>query len=234
MFHRSRLRADPLPRLAMRKNPMSENLIQVTQAFYKDLAANNAKVWWDAHRGAYDDVLKPAALALMDDLAPAISDLVDAPVKPKLFRPHRDVRFSKDKTPYKTHLHMMWTLDGVGRQNPVFFFGVGVDYVTVGSGMMGFDKPVLEDWRKFVDLDAKRIIGIVDGIEADGFKLREPALKRVPAAYPADHPAAHLLRMKGCIASKDIGQPADLGRAILKACEQVAPLTALLVQISEA
>jgi hypothetical protein len=40
--------------------------------------------------------------------------------------------------------------------------------------------------------------------------------------------------MKGCIASKDIGQPADLGRAILKACEQVAPLTALLVQISEA
>lgn len=214
----------------MRKNPMSENLIQAAQAFYKDLAANNAKVWWDAHRGTYDGVLKPAALALMDDLAPAISDLVDAPVKPKLFRPHRDVRFSKDKT----HMHMMWTLDGGGRQNPVLFFGIGTDYVTVGSGMMGFDKPVLEDWRKFVDLDAKRIIGIVDGIAADGFKLREPALKRVPSAYPADHPAAHLLRMKSCVASKDIGQPADLRGAILQACEQVAPLTALLVQISEA
>ncbi|MFT5867501.1 MAG: hypothetical protein ACI82I_003263, partial [Gammaproteobacteria bacterium] len=114
------------------------------------------------------------------------------------------------------------------------FFGIGTDYVTVGSGMMGFDKPVLEDWRKFVDLDAKRIIGIVDGIAADGFKLREPALKRVPNAYPADHPAAHLLRMKSCVASKDIGQPTDLRGAILQACEQVAPLTALLVQISEA
>jgi uncharacterized protein (TIGR02453 family) len=218
----------------MRKTPMSENLIRIAQAFYKALAANNAKVWWDANRGTYDDVLKPAALALMDDLAPAISDLVDTPVKPKLFRPHRDVRFSKDKTPYKTHLHVMWTLEGGGRQNPVVFFGIGVDYVTVGSGMMGFDKPVLEDWRKFVDLDAKRILGIMGGIASDGFGLREPALKRVPAAYPADHPAAHLLRMKGCVGSKDIGQPADLRGAILTACKQAAPLTALLVQISEA
>ncbi|MCO4849216.1 MAG: DUF2461 domain-containing protein [Yoonia sp.] len=213
---------------------MSENLIQTAQVFYKDLAANNTKAWWDAHRGTYDDVLKPAALALMGDLAPAISDVADMPVKLKLFRPHRDVRFSKDKTPYKTHLHMMWTLNGDGRQNPVFFFGIGEDYVTVGSGMMGFDKPVLEDWRKFVDLDAKRIIGIVDGVTTDGFRLRDPALKRVPAAYPADHPAAHLLRMKGCVASKDIGQPADLHDAILNACKQVAPLTALLVQIAEA
>ncbi len=218
----------------MRKIPMSENLIQTAQVFYKDLAANNTKAWWDAHRGTYDDVLKPAALALMGDLAPAISDVADMPVKLKLFRPHRDVRFSKDKTPYKTHLHMMWTLNGDGRQNPVFFFGIGEDYVTVGSGMMGFDKPVLEDWRKFVDLDAKRIIGIVDGVTTDGFRLRDPALKRVPAAYPADHPAAHLLRMKGCVASKDIGQPADLHDAILNACKQVAPLTALLVQIAEA
>jgi len=213
---------------------MSENLIQTAQVFYKDLAANNTKAWWAAHRGTYDDVLKPAALALMGDLAPAISDVADMPVKLKLFRPHRDVRFSKDKTPYKTHLHMMWTLNGDGRQNPVFFFGIGEDYVTVGSGMMGFDKPVLEDWRKFVDLDAKRIIGIVDGVTTDGFRLRDPALKRVPAAYPADHPAAHLLRMKGCVASKDIGQPADLHDAILNACKQVAPLTALLVQIAEA
>mgnify|MGYP000241326725 CR=1 FL=1 len=213
---------------------MSDTLIQTAQAFYAQLAASNAKPWWDGNRATYDTVLKPAALALLDDLAPDLAALVDASVTSKLFRPHRDVRFSKDKTPYKTHLHMMWSLDIGARQSPVFFFGIGTDDVTVGTGMMGFDKPVLADWRKFVDLDHKRILGIVDRIGDHGFRLREPALKRIPPAYPADHPAGHLLRMKGCVASKDIGQPGDLRGAILDACRDVSPLTNLLVQIAEA
>jgi len=213
---------------------MSENLIKTAQRFYADLAANNAKPWWDENRGTYDEQLKPAALALLDDLAPDIAAIAGEPVKPKLFRPHRDVRFSKDKTPYKTHLHMMWTYDSGARQNPVFFFGIGIDYVTVGAGMMGFDKPVLEDWRKFVDLDTKRILRIMDGIADQGFSLREPALKRVPSAYVADHPAGHLLRMKGCVATTDIGDPTDLRRAILQGFKNVAPLNHLLLQIAEA
>ena len=213
---------------------MADNLITTAQRFYADLAANNAKSWWDENRGTYDTALKPAALELLDDLAQNIADIAGEPIKSKLFRPHRDVRFSKDKTPYKTHLHMMWTYDSGARQNPVFFFGIGINYVTVGAGMMGFDKPVLEDWRKFVDLDTKRIMGIMDGIANHGFHLREPALKRVPTAYPADHPAGHLLRMKGCVATTDIGNPADLRSAILQGVKNVAPLNHLLLQIAEA
>ena len=213
---------------------MTQDLITAAQAFYAQLAANNAKAWWDDHRGTYDSVLKPAALGLLDTLTDPLSALVDTPVKPKLFRPHRDVRFSKDKTPYKTHLHMIWKLDSDARQNPVFFFGIGVGYVTVGTGMMGFDKPVLEDWRKFVDLDTKRITGIMDQIGKAGFTLREPALKRVPPAYPADHPAGHLLRMKGCVATTDIGTPADLPQSIVAACTAASPLTSLLLQVAEA
>ncbi|MEN8895794.1 MAG: DUF2461 domain-containing protein [Yoonia sp.] len=213
---------------------MADNLITTAQRFYADLAANNAKSWWDENRGTYDTALKPAALELLDDLAQDIADIAGEPIKSKLFRPHRDVRFSKDKTPYKTHLHMMWTYDSGARQNPVFFFGIGIDYVTVGAGMMGFDKPVLEDWRKFVDLDTKRIMGIMDGIANHGFQLREPALKRAPTAYPADHPAGHLLRMKGCVATTDIGNPADLRSAILQGVKNVAPLNHLLLQIAEA
>lgn len=213
---------------------MPQTLIPAAQSFYTDLAANNAKPWWDKNRAPYDTILKPAALALLDDLAPDLEGIAGCPVRPKLFRPHRDVRFSKDKTPYKTHLHMMWTLECGARQSPVFFFGIGTDYVSVGTGMMGFDKPVLEDWRKFVDLDTKRILGIMQGINAHGFTLRDPALKRVPSAYPADHQAGHLLRMKGCVATTDIGSPADLRGAVLAACKNASPLTALLLQIAEA
>ena len=213
---------------------MSNTLISTAQTFYAALSDNNNKEWWAQNRVTYDDTLKPAALALLDDLAPKLAHITDTPVTPKLFRPHRDVRFSKDKTPYKTHLHMMWTLDVPARQAPVFFFGIGVDYVSAGTGIMVFDKPVLEDWRKFVDLDTTRVNQIIGAVEAQGFALRDPALKRVPSAYPADHPAARLLRMKGCVASKDIGTPADLSRTLLDAFEDLAPLAALLLQIAEA
>ena len=157
-----------------------------------------------------------------------------SPVTGKLFRPHRDVRFSKDKTPYKSHLHMMWTMQVEAAEAPVFFFGIGADYVTVGAGRMGFEKPMLDNWRKFVDLDTKRVLGIVDGVKAHGFGLREPALKRVPSGFAADHAAAELLRMKGCVATKDIGVPVDLEPALLAAFREVAPLNALLLQIAEA
>ena len=213
---------------------MSNALISTAQTFYTALSDNNNKQWWAQNRATYDEHLKPAALALLDEIAPKLAQITDTPVTPKLFRPHRDVRFSKDKTPYKAHLHMMWALDVPARQTPVFFFGIGTDYVTAGAGLMGFDKPVLEDWRKFVDLDTPRISRIIGAVEAKGFALRDPALKRVPSAYPADHPAARLLRMKGCVASKDIGTPTDMSRALLDAFKDLAPLVALLLQIAEA
>ena len=93
---------------------------------------------------------------------------------------------------------------------------------------------MLENWRKCVDRDAKRVLGIVDGVKAHGFDLREPALKRVPSGFAADHAAAELLRMKGCVATKDIGVPVDLEPALLAAFREVAPLNALLLQIAEA
>lgn len=209
------------------------DLIKTAQRFYADVQANNTKDWWRANKATYDADLKPAALALLDDLAPQVTALTDHPAKTKLFRPHRDVRFSKDKTPYNTHLHMMWALDTDARQSPVYFFGIGVDYVTVGAGMMGFDKPVLDDWRKFVDLDTARVVGIMKTLVNKGYSLREPDLKRVPAPYAKDHPAGDLLRMKGITASRDVGQPSSLPDAIMSAFKDLTPLNVLLIQVAE-
>lgn len=212
---------------------MPNQMITTAQAFYAQLRDNNTKAWWDEHRSTYDTVLKPGALALLDQLCPVLENLADCPVTPKLFRPHRDVRFSKDKTPYKDHLHMMWTTQTAAPQSPVFFYGIGVDYLTVGAGLMGFDKALLDDWRKMVDLDADRIAGIVTGVEAHGFTLREPALKRVPSPYPADHPMAHLLRMKGVVATRELVPGDDVFAALTEGFEQVSPLNDLLTSIAE-
>lgn len=210
------------------------DIITTARTFYGQLAANNKKEWWDENRGTYDNVLKPFATSLLDRLSPQIAEISDTPVKTKLFRPHRDVRFSNDKTPYKTHIHMMWRLESEGPQSPVYFFGIGLDYVTVGSGMMGFEKPVLENWRHFADLDHERLLGIFDGLKSQGYGFREPALKRVPNAYDKDHPAGELLRMKGVMASKDLGTPEDLDAAIVDAFTELWPLNALLIQVTEA
>ena len=210
------------------------DLIADAQAFYAKLNANNAKPWWQENRGTYDDNLKPKAITLLEVLTPPLEKITDAPIKSKLFRPHRDVRFSKDKTPYNTHLHMMWQIASDAPQNPVFFFGIGIDYVSAGAGMMGFDKPVLNNWRKMLDLDTERITGIVSGIKAKGFTLREPALKRVPPPYPQDHPAGHLLRMKAAVASRDLGQDAHLPGALTSSFSDVWPFNDLLISIAAA
>jgi uncharacterized protein (TIGR02453 family) len=209
-------------------------MIANAQAFLLDLNANNTRDWWQEHKAIYDAKLKTPAIGLMDALCAPLQRLTGVSVVPKLFRPHRDVRFSKNKTPYNTHLHMMWQVASEAPQNPVFFFGIGLDYVTTGAGMMEFDKPVLNNWRKMVDLDTDRISGIVTGIETQGFSLREPALKRVPSPFEADHPAARLLRMKGVVASRELTGNGTLQKRLEDGFTALWPLNNLLISIAEA
>ena len=209
-----------------------DTLIPDARAFLGDLDRNNSRDWWQDHKTTYDEKLKAPAMALLGDLAPRLEKVTGLPVTTKLFRPHRDVRFSKDKTPYTTHLHMLWGLESDARQSPVFFFGVGLDYVTAGAGMMGFDKPVLEDWRKVVDLDTARVTGLIDGLVAQGFRVREPDLKRVPPPYPADHAAGELLRLKGLTVSKDLGAKARLPKDLMAAFEALWPVNDMLIEVA--
>jgi uncharacterized protein (TIGR02453 family) len=207
-----------------------QTLISDAQAFYAQLAQNNTRDWWADNRATYDDQLKPGALELLDDMVTPLSDLAGAPVKPKLLRPHRDVRFSKDKTPYNTHLHMMWQVQSGAPQNPVFFFGIGTDYVSAGAGLMGFEKPMLTNWREMLDLDTDRMLDVFARLEDAGFSFREPALKRVPSPYDKDHPAAQFLRMKGIVGSREVPHDAPL----LPVFTALWPLNDLLISIAEA
>ena len=211
-----------------------DTLIADAKSFYIGLNANNKRDWWQDNKVTYDTKLKAPALALLEELTGPLAALTDTPIKTKIFRPYRDVRFSKDKTPYNTHLHMMWQLQGDAPQNPVFFFGIGIDYVTTGAGLMGFDKPLLDNWRKMVDLDTDRIMGVVKTVEDQGFTLREPALKRIPSPYDKAHPAARLLRMKGVIASRELAGNGSLPDQILAGFRNLWPLNDLLISIAEA
>lgn len=151
--------------------PDYENLIPDARAFTTELRDTNTRDWFTARKDRYETRLCAPALDLLDALCPALRDLTGHDATPKLFRPQRDVRFSKDKTPYKTHLHMMWRLAAGGRQDPALFFGIDPDGASVGVGMFGFDKEVLSDWRRIVDLDGPRLAAAIEDARSSGWHL---------------------------------------------------------------
>lgn len=209
-----------------------DTLIADAQGFCRRLAADNTKSFWDANKATYDAALKAPALALLDAVAPRLAELTGEDIAPKLFRPHRDVRFSADKRPYKEHLHMIWHVKAGGRQDPGYFFGIGTDYVTVGAGIMGFDKPVLDDWRKFLDLDAARIAPMIDRLREQGWGFWEPELKRVPAGFAPDHPLESFLRMKGAVTTRPLTGDAPLPDRIMAAFAEAKPFADLLTSVA--
>jgi uncharacterized protein (TIGR02453 family) len=158
--------------------------------FYEGLAADNTKTYWTKHREIYDaKVLRPMT-ELIEELAPEFGDT-------KIFRPYRDVRFSKDKTPYKTHIGAM-----VG-SGYVQFSAQGL---AAGNGMYGMAPDQLDRYRQAVasDRTGRELEDAVAAVEAHeiGVSGRD-MLKATPRGYPADHPRIGLLRYKGIVAWKE-------------------------------
>ena len=164
--------------------------IPKVRAFLRDLTANNSRGWFQAEKSRYEEDLKYPALRLLDALAPEIETIAGAPVTAKLFRPNRDVRFSKDKTPYHTHLHLLWAMPS----GPGWFFGISPDYVTAGVGVMGLAKDQLAQYRDAVAGPFGD--DLAEALNALAPRMDPPELKRVPAPYDAGHPRAELLRRK--------------------------------------
>ncbi len=163
--------------------------------FFERLEDDNTKVFWTEHKPVYDESVK----APMEEL---LTGLRRRCGQGKVFRPYRDVRFSKDKTPYKTNIAATMEKGG--------YISLSADAFSVGTGYYMMAKDQLARFRAAIDEDKtgrqlERIVGkLVDGgIEVTA----HDTLKTAPRGYPKDHPRIELLRMKGCIAWRewDIG-----------------------------
>jgi len=183
-------------------------LIPDAQAFLSDLSGNNNRDWFTSQKSRYESALKAPALLLLDQVAHDLGRLSGQTLTPKLFRPHRDLRFSKDKTPYHTHLHMLWMIGPNNRQQPALFLGISPDYVKVGGGIMGFDKSALTDWRTAVDgRFGDNMRQTLDDLATAGLAPDLPELKRVPAPFDKDHRHTDLLRRKSLTLWRDVPPP---------------------------
>ncbi len=168
--------------------------------FYEGLAADNSKTYWLAHRQTYEDSVLGPMTELLNELGPEHGE-------GKIFRPYRDVRFSKDKSPYKTNIS---AVIGDG------YIQLSVTGLAAGSGMHYMAPDQLDRYRKAV-ADATSggaLETVIDDVRAHDIAVGgHETLKAAPRGYPADHPRIELLRCKGLTAWKEWPAGAWLGTA---------------------
>jgi len=170
-------------------------------AFLRDLKANNTRDWFQANRARYDRDVKDPLDTFRAALCTLLSDLTGAKLQAKSFRLHRDMRFSKDKTPYHAHLRTaFWAGTDKPISGPACHLSIETDKVIFGNGVMQFAPESLAAWRAALSegtADARNLDRIVADLTGKGWTLREPDLKKPPRGTPPDHPYARYLRYKG-------------------------------------
>jgi uncharacterized protein (TIGR02453 family) len=175
--------------------------------FFEGLEADNSKTYWQAHKKVYDEQVR----APMQEL---LADLTDEFGEPKIFRPNRDIRFSADKTPYKTQIGA--TLAGHG------YVQLSANGLAVASGTYAFASDQLARYRRAValDLPGEALAKVVNDARSAGLTITAAStLTTAPKGYPKDHPRIELLRMKGLVTWKQ--WPVEPWLATAKAKDKV-------------
>src|SRR5579859_6787857 len=156
--------------------------------FYDGLAVDNTKTYWTEHKAVYQDKILRPMTELTEELAAEFGE-------PKIFRPYRDVRFSADKTPYKTHIGA--TVGDTG------YIQLSAEGLGAGAGMWQMGPDHLARYRAAVAEDGPghKLEEIIAAIERAEVTVHgHGALKSAPRGYPVDHPRIDLLRFKGLTA----------------------------------
>lgn len=167
-------------------------------AFYDELDADNTKPFWEANKPRYTAAVREPVQALCEELS-AYGDF-------HLFRPHNDLRFAKNKPPYKTHQGAY--TEGEGGAG--FYFQLSADGLMAGTGYYSMAKDQLERFRQALDDDetGEALVALVEPL-AKRFRVGAISeLKTAPRGYPKDHPRIEYLRRKGLLISKEFGAPA--------------------------
>ena len=167
--------------------------------FYAGIEADNTKAYWLAHKTVYDECVKAPFLEL--------SGLIEKEFGPlHVFRPYRDTRFAKDKTPYKTAAAAV--TEGPGGAS--FYVQISAEGLYVGSGYYHLQRDQLERFRAKVadNRTGPKLAAAVAALRGKhyGVDARE-SLKRAPRGIDPDHPRAELLRMKGIHVGRTFGAP---------------------------
>jgi uncharacterized protein (TIGR02453 family) len=203
-----------------------EGFPETTFAFLDGIAAHNERPWFEENRALYEAGYVAPARAFVEAMGPRLRTLspgvkFDPRVNGSIGRINRDIRFSKNKQPYKTHLALwFWHGDRRGWDRPGFYLHLGRDGFFIGVGMHGLAGEVLESFRQSVihPRSAKALLEAVSAVEAGPYSIGEQSRKQPPRSYAADGPAAKFLLYESLHAGLELPREAARSADLLDLC----------------
>ncbi|WP_458108891.1 DUF2461 domain-containing protein [Arthrobacter sp. R3-55] len=175
--------------------------------FYAELEENNNREWWLGNKQRYDAEVKGPLTALLTELEPQFGPA-------KIFRPNRDVRFSQDKSPYKTAQGAF----AAGQEGVGYYLQISADGLLIGGGYHSHTPAQLARFRAAVDApdSGLELQEIIDAVAGAGFAIEGEKLKTVPRGFDKDHPRGELLKHKSLSAGVEVGEPGWLATPAAK------------------
>jgi uncharacterized protein (TIGR02453 family) len=213
-----------------------------TFEFLAGIAKHNEKAWFDANRPLYEAGYVEPGKAFVAEIGPklkAISPEVqfDPKVNGSISRINRDIRFSKDKRPYKQHLALwFWHGDKRGWDRPGFYVHIEAERVFLGTGMYGFDKDTLDSFRQSIihPRSGKALVAAVNEVKSKGaYSIGEKTRKLMPRGFETDPDRAEFLLYEGLTAGIELpasaaAQP-DFAEVCLEHFANTAPIARWLI-----
>jgi uncharacterized protein (TIGR02453 family) len=207
--------------------------------FLRELKDNNDRAWFEAHRSVYEDAVREPLRAFIRDFDPLLEGVSphmvadDRKSGGSLFRIHRDTRFSKDKSPYKTWAAIQFRHQaGRDVHAPGFYLHLEPGRVFMGAGCWHPDREALDGIRDAIADEPESWLAVRDAVVAGGFQLTGDSLKRPPRGYPPEHPAMDDLKRKDFIAVRDLSEAAVVNPGFISSyagmCGDAAPLMRFL------
>lgn len=191
-------------------------MVQLTSdlfRFLEELKANNDRIWFKSNQARFEQTVREPLLAFIaafEEPLANISPSMLAIAKKSggsMFRIHRDTRFSKDKSPYKTWAAVQFRHEaGRDAHAPCYYLHLAPGDVFVGAGIWHPDRAALDAIRVLIDEKPAKWVKARDAVLLAGWDLEGEALKRIPRGYAADHPLADDLRRKEFIAVRRLSE----------------------------
>ena len=179
-------------------------------AFLRQLAINNDRTWFKAHKHTYDalrgaweqDMERLIALvATFDTQARGLA------IKDCVYRIYRDIRFSHDKSPYKTYFSGVIGKGGRHTVQSCYYVHFGVNEMMLCGGIWWPEKAILDQLRGLIDAEPEEFLAIVQNPDITSrYQWMSKSLKTMPKGYPADHPMAQYLKMKEYLLVKRVDE----------------------------
>ena len=206
--------------------------------FLRGLKRNNDRVWFEARRGVFEKELKEPMLKLIGEINEAMVEFAPMHVRPPqkiMMRIYRDIRFSKNKQPYKTHVSAWWVRDGLEKTSGGgFYFHVSPEEVFVAAGVYMPEREQLLAIRRYLAEHYAEFQKLMKGKKLRSLMKENEGhpLSRAPKGFPEDHPAIDLLKNRQWGVSASLpgerALKASLVKDVVERFKVAAPVIAML------